>query len=60
MVSILASYSNDQCSNPAEVDILTAIGCLKSTKINKKTRPELVHFKNRLFGEFCIEIIILF
>ena len=44
MVSVLALYSDDQSSNPAEAYSLFVKLCLKRTKINKK-RPGLGHMK---------------
>ena len=46
MVSVLAFYSDDPSSNPAEVYNFSVKLLLKRTKINKK-RPGLVHFKKR-------------
>ena len=43
MVSVLALYSVDPSSNPAEVNSFNSLNCLKCTKINKK-RPGLAHF----------------
>ena len=38
VVSVLAFYSDDTSSNPAEVYSFYSVNCLKRTKINKK-RP---------------------
>ena len=48
MVSVLAFYSDDQSSNPAEsFQVFSVKFCLKRTKMNKK-RPGLAHFlKNK-------------
>ena len=48
MVSVLAFYSDDQSSNPAEsLQVFSVKFCLKRTKMNKK-RPGLAHFlKNK-------------
>ena len=43
MVGVLAFYSADPSSNPAEFYILSVKLYLKRTKINKK-RPGLAHF----------------
>ena len=43
MVSVLAFYSDDPSSNPAEVYNFSVKLLLKRTKINKK-RPGLAHF----------------
>ena len=43
VVSVLAFYSDDPSSNPAEVYNFSVKLLLKSTKINKK-RPGLAHF----------------
>ena len=43
VVSMLAFYSVDPSSNPAEVYSFNSVNCLKTTKINKK-RPGLAHF----------------
>ena len=44
VVSVLAFYSDDPSSNPAEVYNFSVKLLLKRTKINKK-RPGLAHFK---------------
>ena len=44
MVSVLAFYSDDPSSNPAEVYNFSVKLLLKRTKINKK-RPGLAHLK---------------
>ena len=36
VVSMLAFYSDDPSSNPAEDDSFYSLNCLKSTKINEK------------------------
>ena len=58
MVSVLALYSVDPSSNPAEVNRFNSLNCLKCTKINKK-RPGWPIFKmksltklNLLFWQF--------
>ena len=43
MVSVLAFYSDNQSSNPAEADSFSVYLCLKRMKINKK-RQGLAHF----------------
>ena len=43
VVSMLAFYSVDPSSNPAEVYSFNSVNCLKRTKIIKE-RPGLVHF----------------
>ena len=43
VVSVLAFYSDDTSSNPAEVYSFYSVNCLKRTKINKK-RPGMVPF----------------
>ena len=45
VVTVLAFYSVDLSSNPAEVYSFNSVNCLKRTKINKK-RPGLAHLKN--------------
>ena len=47
MVSVLAFYSDDPSSNPAEVYNFSVKLLLKRTKINKK-RPGLAHFKKKV------------
>ena len=47
VVSVLALYSDDPSSNPAEVYIFSVKLNLKRTKINKK-RPELAHFQKSI------------
>ena len=47
MVSVLAFYSDNPSSNPAEVYNFSVKLLLKRTKINKK-RPGLAHFKKKV------------
>ena len=50
VVSVLASYSNDPSSIPAEVYNFFCKLLLKRTKINKK-RPGLAHLKKKTFSK---------
>ena len=49
VVSVLAFYSDDPSSNPAEVYNFSVKLLLKRTKINKK-RPGLAHFFKKNIG----------
>ena len=52
VVSVFAFYSDDPCSNPAEVYNFWVKLLLKRTKINKK-RPELVDYLFKKEKEMC-------
>ena len=58
MVSMLAFYSDDPSSNPAEVYNFSVKLLLKSTKINKK-RPGLANLKKKKINS-PLKIIELF
>ena len=53
VVSVLAFYSDDPSSNPAEVFNFSVKLLLKRTKINKK-RPGLAHLKKRVGNLYFI------
>ena len=57
VVSVLAFYSDNPSSNPAEVYNFSVILLLKRTKINKK-RPGLANFlKKIVFAFFIIALV---
>ena len=49
VVTVLAFYSVDLSSNPAEVYSFNSVNCSKRTNINKK-RPGVAHFLKKKKG----------
>ena len=55
VVSVLAFYSDDTSSNPAEVYSFSVILCLKRTKINKNEAGVGPPFKNKYFAILLLQ-----
>ena len=60
MVCVLAFYSDDPSSNPAEVYSFYSVDCLKRTKNNQKEAGDGPFFKKTVLGQLtkiCWQLI---